>query len=197
MRTKLIDLGIKLFSEQGFHGTGLKEILQAGNVPKGSFYNYFDSKEAFAAEVIDVHSMRVLAMFDQILVERADDPPITRIRAFHDYLVELHELADWREGCLLGNLAAEFASSSELCSAALRRGVDDWCGRTAVLFAEGQERGEVRTDVSASALARQFWNSWQGALLTMQYERSGEALTNAIDLNLQTFVVASGAPVSA
>ncbi|MDP1602980.1 MAG: TetR/AcrR family transcriptional regulator, partial [Legionella sp.] len=51
-RESLLNEGVALFMGQGYHGTGLQEILDAVNVPKGSFYNYFDSKEDFGANVI-------------------------------------------------------------------------------------------------------------------------------------------------
>ena len=51
-RENLLNQGVALFMEQGYHGTGLQEILDAVSVPKGSFYNYFGSKEDFGAEVI-------------------------------------------------------------------------------------------------------------------------------------------------
>jgi len=51
-RENLLNQGVTLLMEQGYHGTGLKEILDAVQIPKGSFYNYFGSKENFGAEVI-------------------------------------------------------------------------------------------------------------------------------------------------
>jgi TetR/AcrR family transcriptional repressor of nem operon len=52
LREKLLDQGVALLMEQGYHGTGLQELVRNVGVPKGSFYNYFPSKEAFSAEVV-------------------------------------------------------------------------------------------------------------------------------------------------
>ena len=52
-RENLLNQGVGLLMQQGYHGTGLKEILDAVQIPKGSFYNYFGSKENFAAEIIE------------------------------------------------------------------------------------------------------------------------------------------------
>ena len=49
---KLLEAGVTLFAEKGFHGTGVKDIVERAGVPKGSFYNYFDSKEAFGAAIL-------------------------------------------------------------------------------------------------------------------------------------------------
>ena len=51
-RENLLTQGVTMLMGQGYHGTGLQEILDASNIPKGSFYNYFGSKENFGAEVI-------------------------------------------------------------------------------------------------------------------------------------------------
>ena len=47
-KENLLSQGVTLLMQQGYHGTGLKEILDAVQIPKGSFYNYFGSKENFA-----------------------------------------------------------------------------------------------------------------------------------------------------
>ena len=51
-RTKLLQTGLRLLAENGFNGTGIKEIVDEVGVPKGSFYYYFKSKEDFTVEII-------------------------------------------------------------------------------------------------------------------------------------------------
>ena len=46
--------------EQGYHGTGVKEVLDKVGIPKGSFYNYFESKEQFGAEVIQHYAQQIV-----------------------------------------------------------------------------------------------------------------------------------------
>ena len=65
---------MKLLSEQGYHGTGLKEILDQVRVPKGSFYHYFASKEAFTAEIISDYSRTLLDVMDRHLAQGVDSP---------------------------------------------------------------------------------------------------------------------------
>ena len=40
-REELIRQGVRLLREHGYHGTGIQKIVNAVNVPKGSFYNFF------------------------------------------------------------------------------------------------------------------------------------------------------------
>src|SRR5258705_9309297 len=51
-KAALVDAGTQLILEQGYHHTGIQDVLQAAGVPKGSFYYYFPSKEAFGMAVI-------------------------------------------------------------------------------------------------------------------------------------------------
>jgi len=188
VRDELIQLGVQLFSERGFHGTGLKEIVDAAGVPKGSFYNHFDSKEAYASEVIDAYSDELMARFDDVVATHSKRPPMERLREFHRQLVGLIASNEWCYGCLIGSLAGELGSSSQACAAALRRGTVGWLARASALFAEGQEAGEVRNDLTPAELASQAWNTWQGALLKMQFEQSGESLEQTIDIALDRLV---------
>ena len=55
-RQRLLDEGVAAFLHVGYHGTGLKEVLDRVGVPKGSFYNYFASKEEFGAAAIRHYS---------------------------------------------------------------------------------------------------------------------------------------------
>ena len=64
-KATLIDVGTRLILEQGYHQTGIQDVLRAAGVPKGSFYYYFPSKEAFAREVIAQFAAAYLARLEQ------------------------------------------------------------------------------------------------------------------------------------
>ncbi len=55
-RQRLLQHGMSAFLQQGYHGTGIKQVLDEVGVPKGSFYNYFASKEAFGAAAIEYYA---------------------------------------------------------------------------------------------------------------------------------------------
>ena len=65
IREALIQAGIEQLSIHGYHGTGIKQILDEVNVPKGSFYNFFASKEAFVAEVIARYSQDLVQQLQE------------------------------------------------------------------------------------------------------------------------------------
>jgi len=52
IRKKLLEAGVSIFIDQGYHGTGIQEVVDKAGIPKGSFYNYFKSKEDFGSKTI-------------------------------------------------------------------------------------------------------------------------------------------------
>ncbi len=51
-RDHLISTGLQVLHARGFHASGVQDITDAAQVPKGSFYTHFESKEQFGAEVL-------------------------------------------------------------------------------------------------------------------------------------------------
>ncbi|WP_017325231.1 TetR/AcrR family transcriptional regulator [Synechococcus sp. PCC 7336] len=119
-REKLLNCGANAFIKQGYHGTGIQEVVERVRVPKGSFYNYFESKEGFGAEVIRQYTQQYVTNMDALLSEPNVDA-LSALKYFFEAEIQRHEAG--REGCLLGNLGAELGESSELCRQALSEGL--------------------------------------------------------------------------
>src|SRR5215510_2158905 len=86
----LVDAGTQLILEQGYHHTGIQEVLQAAGVPKGSFYYYFPSKEAFGCEVIAQFAAAYLARLEQYLGDTTSSP-LTRLRRHQEEILARFE----------------------------------------------------------------------------------------------------------
>ena len=84
-REKLLDQGVQMLMDQGYHGTGLKDILDTVGIPKGSFYNYFASKEVFAAEAISHYIEPFIIRLDGHL----QNPELDGLTALKQYYAEL------------------------------------------------------------------------------------------------------------
>ena len=174
-REKLLDQGVKMLMDQGYHGTGIKEILDTVQVPKGSFYNYFGSKEAFAAEAITHY----IEPFIDRLTTHLQDPQtdgLTALKKYYTELISEIEQADYKGGCLLGNLMGEMGDTSEICRQALMTAVERYNALQQTALERAQKQGSVRKDRSAKNMADLLANSWQGALLRMKIEKSAQPL---------------------
>ncbi|PSJ17443.1 TetR/AcrR family transcriptional regulator [Nitrosomonas supralitoralis] len=170
-RESLLNQGVTMFIEQGYHGTGLQEILDAVRIPKGSFYNYFDSKEDFGADVIQHYLNPFITQLAAYLDNSGTDA-LGAIRYYFEELIVELEQNDFKGGCLLGNLMGELGDSSEICQKSLQTAVN--CYRDVLQrgLTKAQQQGTVRSDISAEEMANLLINAWQGALLRMKIEKS-------------------------
>lgn len=186
LRDKLLDKGVALLMEQGYHGTGLQELVQSAGVPKGSFYNYFASKEAFSAEVVKHYIDPFIKQLDRHL-QRKDVSADAALRAYFNELIEETERRDFKGGCLLGNLIGEIGDTSELAQTSLRNAVHRYRDKLREGLARGQREGSFRKDIDAKDMADFLVNVWQGALLRMKIERSVRPLTQFCDMLLNGY----------
>src|SRR5262245_3183421 len=113
VRERLLDAGLETLQRRGFNGCGVQEITNAAGVPKGSFYNYFDSKEALGAAVVDRYWQQRAGAVLPIL-EETDVSPRERLRRYFAALAANMAKRDYTGGCMIGNLGAELSDQSRL-----------------------------------------------------------------------------------
>jgi TetR/AcrR family transcriptional regulator, transcriptional repressor for nem operon len=179
---RLTEAGYALFNQHGFNATGIQQIADAAGVPKGSFYNHFESKEAFAARIIADYGDKVDAFWADALKD-APASPLGTIKHLFKRMAQLQANRGF-QGCLVGNFAAEVVEASDACRLALDHVMADWRQRLAVLMAEAQAKGELRQDIAAHALAACFWDAWEGAVLRTKVEQSIQPLEDLLALML-------------
>jgi TetR/AcrR family transcriptional repressor of nem operon len=171
VRRRLLAAGLDLVHAHGFAASGVKDITDAAGVPKGSFYAYFPSKEAFAAAILDHYwsdiEMRLLPILD------ADGLAQERIKRFFHALADEHEAGDFLLGCLVGNLSLELGGSSEPVRAELVRILSRWDEALTACVRSGQDgSGDIRADLDAEDVASLLIESWEGAALRGKVTRS-------------------------
>lgn len=180
-RQLLIDIGTAIFTQKGFSSTGLDEIVQRAEVPKGSFYYYFSSKEEFAQEVIRNYAAYFAKKLDRSLGD-ASLTPLQRLRAFAADATRGVRRFEFKRGCLVGNLGQEMASLQDGFRVQLLAVLNQWRDRFRDCIAEAQAADEIATTVEPAALAHFFWSAWEGAVLCAKLEESTHALDNVSQL---------------
>ena len=175
-----------MLMQQGYHGTGLKEILDAVQIPKGSFYNYFGSKENFAAEAIQHY---INPFIDQLSghLQNSDHDALSSLQHYFNELISELEKTEFKGGCLLGNLMGEIGDTSEICQKSLQSAVHRYRNLLQTGLLKAQQEGTVRADKSAEDMADLLVNLWQGALLRMKIEQSSTPLKQCCENLLGDF----------
>jgi TetR/AcrR family transcriptional repressor of nem operon len=171
VRRRLLEAGLEHVHSRGFAASGVKDITDAAGVPKGSFYAYFPSKEAFAAAILEHYWSDIEARLVPILA--GDGQALKRITRFFHALADEHEARDFLLGCLIGNLSLELGGSSEPARAELLRILDRWDEALTACVRSGQgSSGDIRTDLDATELASLLIEAWEGAALRGKVTRS-------------------------
>ena len=114
----------------------------------------------------------------------APHTPQAAIRHVVAEMILYHERTPNAVGCLIGNFAAEIASSSPLCRKSLMAAQLGWRQRLSGLITLGQAAGEIRTDIDAMTLSALTWSAWEGALLRVKVEGTVTPLRDTTNLML-------------
>ncbi len=182
-RQILLEQGILLLQENGYNATGIQEIATSAQIPKGSFYNYFSSKEDFAAAVIRYYASKTLAEWLGFLKEAAaNNDPRQALHGSFLAATEKYRCVTLKKGCLLGTLAAEISEASEVCRVALQESISEFKTVLSEQLLLGQQTGSVRKDIEAQRLADFVWDSWQGSLLRMKVIKSVEPVQANLEI---------------
>ncbi len=172
-------MGLPRIHANGYAATGVKEVLEAADVPKGSFYHYFPSKEAFAREVLDLYASEEVRRAKASLMNK-NASPLQRLERYFRELIAVYGRKGPIPGCLLGNMSLEVAEHSPAIQAQLSGIFHHWQGAIAAVLREAVEEGELSKETDAEETSAYLLNSWEGAMLRSKAEAS--------DRPLETFV---------
>jgi len=184
----IIQAGLDIVLSRGFNATGVEAILKQANIPKGSFYNFFSSKEEFGLAIIDKYVADMSELFSPIISDESV-PPLERIKKIFEMLISPFEDCDCSKGCLLGNLGQEMSDQFENIRQRLEQSLQGWTMGLSGLLLQAQQEHTISADIDAEMLAENLIASFQGALLRSKIKKSSEPLRNFIHLYFDIFLV--------
>lgn len=170
-REALLRAGVEVLTEKGFSATGIDQILSRVGVPKGSFYHFFNSKEAFGSALIERYATYFARKLDRFLLDESQ-PPLQRLRNFVADAGDGMARFEFRRGCLVGNLGQETASLPDALRQQLSAVFVDWESRVAACLEAARSDGEIAAAANCRRLANCFWIGWEGAVLRAKLEAS-------------------------
>lgn len=177
-RERILSIGERLILGRGFSAMGLTELLGAAEVPKGSFYHYFPSKEQFGVALLeryfDNYRDRIRPLFANGAIPATD-----RLLTYFDLWRELHAHSRCHETCLAVKLTGEVTDLSEPMRGALESGMDSIIQMIANVIREGQADGTVPAVQDPGELAESLYTMWLGASLRSKAKRNMDALNLA------------------
>ncbi|MEV2218044.1 TetR/AcrR family transcriptional regulator [Streptomyces sp. NPDC050997] len=177
-RQKILGAARSLIEGRGYTALGVAEICKAAGVPKGSFYYFFESKEALALTVVDEHWVAQQRDWARIL--GGDAQPLQRLRQLFEE-TEAGLLAGQQgcgtvAGCLFGNLSLELSNQTEAVRGRLQEIFDAQVDMVEAVVAEAQDRGDVTVTDSGEA-ARAVVAQLEGQVLFAKLYNSTQRLS--------------------
>ncbi len=178
-RSTILATGQKIMSRKGFSAVGLTEILKGAGVPKGSFYHYFASKDAFGEAMLAAYFEDYHAEMDETFARRG----LTMAERLMLYF------AAWRENqgaydcqgrCLAVKLGAEVADLSEPMRLALKAGTNGIIARMARAIEGGTADGSLAVNEPAADLAASLYHLWLGASVMAKIVRTHDPFETAL-----------------
>lgn len=174
-KKEILKKTIGIMHQKGFNGTGIQEVVQAAGIPKGSFYNYFDSKEDYAIQALLFFFSTIKEGSLKILKD-GNIEPAERIKTFYTNSIKHFENNNFKFGCLIGNLTEEMGDiSSDISKAAedIHREIAE--AIFACLDEISDKDGKIAS-IDTMLLANFITNSWQGAMLRMKSSKNRDPL---------------------
>jgi TetR/AcrR family transcriptional repressor of nem operon len=170
VRDNIVAVGQRIMASKGFSAVGLNEILTTAGVPKGSFYYYFASKDAFGVALLEKYFSDYLAELDTTL----QHPDMTMAEGLVGYFDRwrMNQLvSDCQGKCLVVKLGAEVADLSEPMRLALKEGTSGIVSRLAAAIEGGVAEGSLSVDSEPRLVAESLYQLWLGASVMAKITR--------------------------
>jgi TetR/AcrR family transcriptional regulator, transcriptional repressor for nem operon len=184
VRSVIEDSAMKLFTEQGFSACSVQDITEAAGVPKGSFYNHFESKEALAAKIVTTYGK---GSIDRSILTNPKIPALTRLKKHFATLNEFFSRCN--EGCLVGKFMAEVSNDTPLIRQSLRSVLNLWGEQISSAIEDGQKEASIRKDLTPNDLAAFLIDAYEGAILRTRVEKNPRALKVFLKVVFSSIVV--------
>ncbi|ALF60644.1 TetR/AcrR family transcriptional regulator [Psychrobacter urativorans] len=175
-KAHLLTTGYKLIAQKGFTAVGIKQILDTAGIPKGSFYHYFASKEAFGEAIISHYFIQYKQRLDIIGSQN-----VSAQQKLYDYFQNWYDTQQNgcdHEKCLVVKLSAEVADMSEPMRKVLYAGYQQTITWLATQIKAGWADNSVPhlDNVAAESMAKRWYFAWLGASLIAKISQTDTPL---------------------
>ena len=157
-RERIYRAALKLFSERGLAATTVDEIVAVADVAKGTFFNYFHSKEEIFAFFIEIQISKVAKAVDEAQKGKRTIRGVLR-RAFDGLGGEVGSSSN-----LARALVASVLGNDAACET-VGTGMAEGRRLLEIILRLGQERGQVRSDRTVQAMSLAFQQALFGAVV--------------------------------
>jgi TetR/AcrR family transcriptional repressor of nem operon len=180
VKLKLIEVGTRIILEKGYNAAGLQQVLAEADIPKGSFYYYFKSKEDFCISIIGHYvdqykTNKLSVLFNQSICA------YDRLFQYFYNEVEYYNSQDCQYSCLIVKLIVEMSNISTAIRDELQRGIKIWAQAIAYCLRDGLIKNDFHFTGTPENMAESVQSGWIGAMILMQASQSKIPLEDFVE----------------
>ena len=190
-RRNIVDAAQRIMSGKGFSAVGLNEILSSAKVPKGSFYHYFESKDALGEALLTEYFDDYLTDMDRTL-NMPGQSAAQRLMNYWRRWAQTQQSFDCQGRCLAVKLGAEVSDLSESMRQALKTGTAEIIGRLAVTIEAGAADGSLDVEGRADEVAQNLYQLWLGASVMAKIVRDAQPFEAALQMTRRILRLPAG-----
>lgn len=183
-RQNLLDTARRIVVTKGYSAVGINEVLAAAGVPKGSFYHFFDSKDAFGEAMMKSYFDDYFATMDGIAGEIGKNAA-ERLMQYWRYFYDTQAADGCQGGCLVVKLGAEISDLSEAMRVTTKVGTAAIVDRLERMIADGVADESVSVTDGPRATAEALYDLWLGASMMAKIHGSPAHLDRAMTVTRQ------------
>ena len=166
--------------KKGFNNTGLNEILKASDIPKGSFYNYFISKEDYGLQLLDFFAEKIFSYIDNYK-DNNELSSLEQFRLFLEDFLKYYQEDDFKGGCPFGNFAQELGDINENFRIKTESIFYKVVEKFSSFLSEAKKQSEVDENIDEFVVANSILNYWQGTLLRLKVSKDPQHYEDFLD----------------
>ncbi len=175
-KREILRKGMELMWLKGFNGTSVKDIVDEAGIPKGSFYNYFESKEGFAIEALQTFVNRAKNEAEPIMNDESLTP-LGKLKKYLDRRIEIFtDELEMKKGCFASNIAQELADVNDKLGRYAHQAFEELKRPVILWIQESIDMGELSEDNDAEELADFIENVFRGAMIEVRASKSEKTL---------------------
>jgi len=178
----LLEKGMEILWSKGYNGTSVNDIVKAADVPKGSFYFYFDSKEDFVIKALRKYFAIMFNPGRDILLDTSISPK-KRLIKFYDFRLDtLKGQLNCERGCMACNLGNEISEHNENIRKVVLDIHNTVVNQIVKVGMEAQEIGELDASINVKSLIEFIEDAGKGAMISMKEMKNSYPIDNVIKM---------------
>lgn len=176
-RAELIATSLDHIWSNGYNNTSIKDVVASAGILKGSFYNYFDSKDEFVGAVLQSYTEEWARIVAASLLDKSESPK-NRLRNLFEGYRQMYQGGMIAKGCMAGNICQEMGGTHPGLSAQVEMSFSRIEAMYNVCLVDAVNAKQIDKNTDTAAMAAFLHNGLQGALMRMKSTQSNEPLEN-------------------